>query len=96
MAFFNCSRKKKAPTELRYIESAYDTLVFCSDFSKVVHNFPDSENFKEQLEYLYEINLDTFEDSVLHEKLKGFLSENEKAIFDEIISRPCPKLEFVE
>ena len=96
MAFFNCSRKKKAPTELRYIESVYDTLVFCSEFSKEVRNFTNCETFKEQLVELYETNLEFFEDSKLHEKLKGFLSETEKTIFDEIISRPCPKLEFVE
>lgn len=96
MALRNCKHTKKVSTELRYIESVYDTLVFCSDFSKVVHNFSDSENFKKQLEYLYETNLETFEDSALHEKLKNFLSETEKSIFDEILSRPCPKLEFVE
>ena len=99
MSLFNCNkckRNKKASAELRNIESVYDTLVFCSDFSKEVHKFENPESYKEQLEYLYETNLELFEDSIHHARLKSFLSETEKALFDEIVSRPCPKLEFVE
>ena len=98
MAFFHCNRNrnKKALAELRYIESVYDTLVFCSDFSKEVHKFENPESYKEQLIYLYETNVECFEDSVLHEKMKSFLTDEEKAKFDEILSRPCPILEFAE
>ena len=89
-----CScKRKQVPTELRYLENAYESLKFCSEFSKVVDNFPNSESLKEQLITLYETNIEVLEDYELHTKLKTFLTETEKAKIDEILARPRPTLE---
>lgn len=94
MSIFKCSCKKKGSTEVRYLETAYDALLFCSDFSKIVDTFPASDSYKEQLRALYETNIEILENSQLHERLREFLTETDKAKFDEILARPRPKLEF--
>ena len=97
MSIFNSPcKKKKGTTEVRYLETAYETLVFCSDFSKVVDTFPNSDSLKEQLRSLYESNVEILEDSKLHEKLRSFLTETEKAKIDEILARPRPTLELTD
>lgn len=96
MPLFNCSRKKKIATELRYLESVYETLLFCSDFSKEVEKFDSAESFKQQLKYLYETNIEILEDFDLHARLKEFLTETEKSKFDEILARPRPTLELTD
>lgn len=94
MSLFKYSQKKKVAAELRYLESAYDTLLFCSEFSKEVENFDSPESLKKQLQDLYEINIKILEDSKNHSKLRAFLTETEQSIFDEILSRPRPEMEF--